>query len=319
MKYIPRIFFFCITVFPIIALAHVKWFAEEKEYVRPYEVTDIHVISAFIGVVFLLCIGIYLEKKMQVSKKLHQVIEKMAPYVLSLASIGFGLAFIIFTIQGFIFAPNLLADGTLGTVMLILQGVAGMMILFGLYEKIGGLLILLLFTLGIGKCGSFEMLDTLEMVGFALYACIVGRPLWKIKEAHALERITHRIHAYGYPLLRVGVGLNLMVLGFTEKILDPGLTKDFLHHYNWNVMQQFGMSDYWFAFYAGVTEATFGLFFLFGLVTRTTTLTLAVFLVTTLYLLGPVELIGHLPHFSIVLVMIVLGCGTRFVLLDHKK
>jgi uncharacterized membrane protein YphA (DoxX/SURF4 family) len=230
-------------------------------------------------------------------------------------------AFIIFSIKGFIFAPNLPALGNVGYLMLSIELVAGILILLGFYERIGGLLVLVLFILGINQYGGVEMLDTLEMVGFAFYIIIIGRPKWKMRDWNFVKHFSHKIHAYGLPILRVGTGLNLIVLGFTEKILNPSLTDNFLSHYNWNFMQKLGFegfTNYYFGFSAGVVEVLFGLFFLLGLVTRTTTIALAVFLVTTLYLLGPIELIGHLPHFSIAIVLLVLGSGTRLVLM-HKK
>jgi uncharacterized membrane protein YphA (DoxX/SURF4 family) len=174
--------------------------------------------------------------------------------------------------------------------------------------------------MSIYRYGLVEMLDTLEMVGFAFYAMVIGRPKWKVIEARWFEHITHTFHQYGVSILRVGVGINLMILGFSEKILTPSLTQNFLLQYDWNFMHRIGFewfSDYWFAFAAGAGEFLFGLFFLLGLVTRLSTIALAVFLVTTLVLLGPVELIGHLPHFSIACVLLVLGAGSRWFL--HTK
>ena len=88
----------------------------------------------------------------------------------------------------------------------------------------------------------------------------------------------------------------------------------FLEKYDWNFMHHFfgltWFSDYWFAYSAGVVESLFGIFLILGLVTRLTIVALAVFLVTTLILLGPVELIGHLPHFSIAAVLLVFGAGS---------
>lgn len=313
------VIFGLVGLLPFLASAHIKWFAQNTQYIKPYSITDTPVIVGIITVIVIILIGIYLEKKIKVPKSLHNFIERLAPKALSIASIGFGLAFIIFTIQGFIFAPNLPAQGTIGMVMLLIQGIAGIMMLFGLYERVGGLLLIVLFFFGIYEHGLLEMLDTLEMIGFAFYAMIVGRPKWKIQESIWMERVMHKFSSYGYPILRIGVGLNLMVLGFTEKILTPSLTNNFLSHYNWNFMKVFGMSDYWFSFAGGVSESLFGLFFLLGLITRITTVALAIFLVITLYLLGPVELIGHLPHFSIAIVLLVLGSGARFVLLKNKE
>ncbi|MBP6912708.1 MAG: DoxX family membrane protein [Candidatus Pacebacteria bacterium] len=319
-----RITYFLLTLvaLPSVALAHVKWFAEPEVVVPDYRLGDPFVLGAVIGAFVLVCAGIYLEKKLKVPHRLDKVIQKWAPGVLSIASIGFGLAFIIFALKGFVFAPNLPAVGNIGYLMLAIEFIAGVLMLLGFYERIGGLMVLVLFALGINQYGGIEMLDTLEMVGFAFYIIIIGRPKWKMKDWNFAKNLSHKIHSYGLPILRVGTGLNLIVLGFTEKILTPSLTNNFLTNYDWNFMQKLGFegfTNYYFGFYAGVVEVLFGVFFVLGLVTRTTTIALAVFLVTTLYLLGPIELIGHLPHFSIAIVLFVLGSGTKMVLVHTKK
>jgi uncharacterized membrane protein YphA (DoxX/SURF4 family) len=188
------------------------------------------------------------------------------------------------------------------------------MILLGFYERLGGFLLIVLYVLAVSRFGFVEMMDTLEMVGFAFYAMIIGRPKWKIAESQFMRTLTHPFHQYGVSILRIGIGLNLIILGFSEKILKPSLTHNFLATYDWNFMHNLGFTwftDYWFAYAGGVVEALFGLFFLFGLVTRISVVALAVFLVTTLILLGPIELMGHLPHFSIALVLLVFGAGSR--------
>ncbi len=304
---------------PSLAFAHVKWFAQPvSEAVKPYSIFDWQVTLSIAIAVGILFFGVFLEKKLGVPKRFNRFIERFAPSVLSLASIGFGLSFLIFSYNGFIFAPNLIAEGSIGAILLVLQVLAGIMVLFGLYERVGGFIIILLFAIAISEYGFVEMMDTLEMIGFAIYSIIIGRPKWRIADSEILSKLTHRIHEYGLPIIRVGTGLNLIVLGLSEKIFAPDLTANFLSNYHWNLMQTLGFewySDYWFAYSAGLVELLFGLFFLFGLVTRLTTVALAVFLVTTLLLLGPVELVGHLPHFSIAIVLILLGSGSRLKLL----
>ncbi|MEX0931768.1 MAG: DoxX family membrane protein [Candidatus Paceibacterota bacterium] len=311
--------FFGLT--PLLASAHVKWFAEPVGYVRPYEITDVPVTIWIISIFAIVLLGVYLDKKLKVPSWILSHLTRLAPVALSLASVGFGLAFLIFSYNGFIFAPNLPAEGTLGTALIALQALAGVMFLFGIHERVGALLLIVLFGLGVKEFGSHEMIDTLEMLGFAVYALIIGRPRWHLVETKWIQPYVHKLRPYGLPLLRVGTGLNLMVLAFTEKIFAPELTQDFLAHHPWNFMQALGFesfTDYWFAFSAGMGEFIFGLFFLLGLVTRLTTLALAGFLLTTLVLLGPIELIGHLPHFSIAIALLFLGAGSRFTLLKHR-
>ena len=315
-KFVPRVlysFFAFFLLVPTLASAHVKWFAKPGAYVRPYQITDTPVIISILLVIGALLIGVYLEKKLKVPKWYSSFIEHAAPSILSVASIGFGLSYLIFSYMGFVFAPNLPAMGEFGTLLIGLQALAGAMILFGFYERIGGLLLIVLYVLCVKEFGFSNMMDCFEMVGFAFYAMIIGRPKWKTAEAEFMNKIMHHFHRYGVSILRIGTGINLIILGFSEKILAPSLTQAFLVKYDWNFMHHIGFewfSDYWFAYAAGVSEVLFGLFILFGLVTRLTIMGLAVFLVTTLMLLGPLEVVGHLPHFSIAAVLLVFGAGS---------
>lgn len=302
---------------PVGSFAHVKWFAEPTETVRPYQLTDTPVLAWIAIAIALVLIGVILEKRLKPWSWLTKKANSMAPGILSVASIGFGIAFLLFTAYGFIFAPNLVATGSAGALMLAVQAVAGVMIAFGIYERLGALMLLTLYAMGIIHFGFYEMIDALEMLGFAAYAFIIGRPKWRLVQAKWPAVFTKNVRDYALPVLRVGTGLNLIVLGFTEKILAPGLATNFLADHPWNFMPALGFeqfTDYWFIFSAGAVEALFGIFLVLGLVTRLTIVVLAVFLATTLILLGPLELVGHLPHFSIAIVLLLLGAGKHFKL-----
>lgn len=316
-----------LSIMPTIVSAHVKWFAHSTGYARPYQLADWPVVGTIAACIAALLIGAWASKKLDVPRWLKKFMERWSSAALSIASIGFGLSFLIFSYEGFIFAPNLIPHGGAGlsaSALLIIQAVAGAMIFLGFFEKVGGFLLVVLFWLGIRQFGFAEMMDTFEMLGFALYAMIVGRPKWRIADVHVFHHLAHKLHAYGVPFLRVATGLNLIILGFSEKIMAPALTQNFLQRYDWNFMHHvLGLewfTDYWFAFCAGSVETMLGVFLLFGICTRLTTLVLAVFLIATLVLLGPVELIGHLPHFSIAVVMLVMGAGARLKIgSSHSK
>ncbi len=302
---------------PTFVSAHVKWFAEPKKIIPPYKLSDPKIIFGIIIALFVILFGIFLEKKLNAPEKLRNFAEKYTPNILSIVSIGFGIAFLLFSYNGFIFSPNLPALDLIGEIMLILQVVIGTMFLFGIYSRFAGILLILLFIIGGSHFGILPMFEALEIFSFGIFAIIVGRPKWKLLDTEFLKSSFQKISEYALPILRVGTGVNLIILGFTEKILTPSLTDNFLTNYNWNFMQLIGFenfTNYYFAFSAGMSEILFGVFFILGLVTRTTTIALAIFLLSTLVLLGPIELIGHLPHFSIAVALIVLGSGTRFVL-----
>jgi hypothetical protein len=85
-----------ILLTPVIALAHVKWFAEEENIINPYSIHDNYVLIGIIIALAIVILGIYLEKKLNVPHKLDKTIQKWAPGVLSIASIGFGLLLLFF-------------------------------------------------------------------------------------------------------------------------------------------------------------------------------------------------------------------------------
>lgn len=134
--------------------------------------TDISIVV----VIGALLLGVYLEQKLKVPKWYSRLIEHSAPIILSVASISFGLSYLIFSYMGFVFAPNLHA---------------------------------------VGEMGVF----------------LIGRPKWKITESKLTNRLMRHFHRYGVSILRAGTGINLIILGFSEKILAPSLTQPFLLKY----------------------------------------------------------------------------------------
>lgn len=312
MKMIKTALSSLLVFLPVVALAHVKWFAQEKEYVRPYSISDGFVISWIIVSVLIVLAGVYFERKISLPRSIVEKFKRIAPYVHSIAQIGFGISLIIFSIKGFIFAPNLPVEGLLSILMRVVEFISGAMILLGYFERLGAILVLALFFMSVYLHGAIEMLDALEVFGFSLYLLIYGRPNMRLSNKFNIGDF--QLNEYAVPILRIFTGLNLFVLGFSEKILNPSLTQNFLEVHNWNFMDALGFhmfTNYWFAFSAGVVESLFGVFLILGLVTRFTTVTLAIFLASTLVLLGPVELMGHLPHFSIAIIFLILGSGDR--------
>ncbi len=310
----PLLLYSFFILFPLVTFAHVKWFAIPAKAVRPYSITDIWVIVWVVISLTAIYIGYILEKKINLSDGLRNVLDSLGSSAQTVFTIGIGLSLILFSLNGYVFAPNFLVEGTFGTTFIVIQAVIGAMVLLGVYTRICALLLFLLFALVTYNVGFLGAVEALEMVGVSVYLFLVGRPKWSLRDIRFSESFTERIIPYSAPLLRFFTGINLIVLGFTEKILNPSLTQSFLTEYHWNYMQNSGFlwfTDYWFAFSVGVIESLIGVFLVLGILTRVTTLLLASIFITTLVLLGPVELVGHLPHFSIALVLLVFGSGNK--------
>lgn len=112
----------------------------------------------------------------------------------------------------------------------------------------------------------------------------------------------------GLLLVRCLLGLSLIALAFTEKLIDPTRAMALLEHHDFNFMSQLGLaySDRLFVYSAGAVELLLGLVLLLGWVTRLTVSALfAVMVATNVYFfvvgeyqMAMVELVGHLPIFA---------------------
>ena len=96
-------------------------------------------------------------------------------------------------------------------------------------------------------------------------------------------------------MLRTFTGLALVILAFSEKLLNMNLANDFLVHYeNWNFLASFGMDNRNFIIMTGIIELLLGLSLILNKAVRLSTLALLLTMIATALLLGIDEVIGHL-------------------------
>ena len=302
---------------PFFASAHVKWFVDSSVVLptEPYSLSDWQVLLGIMLAMVVVAIALILERKLPPLDKIFpSFFKRINSRAASLFSIFIGIGLIIFSLNGYIFAPNLIAESSLGYAMLTLQAIIGAVFILGLRVKSASIFLLLLYLSVLIYFGGWELIDALDIVGVSFFILLFGRPKWGFKDIALLEKITISYRSFAVPLLRIFTGANLFILGFSEKLSRPDLGITFLHTHNWNFMQMLGFenySDYWFVFSAGIVESLLGLLLVLGLLTRMTVFALAIFFTTTLILLGPTELFGHIPHFAIVMILLVFGSGEK--------
>jgi hypothetical protein len=110
--------------------------------------------------------------------------------------------------------------------------------------------------------------------------------------------------------LRVAAGLALIVVAFAEKLATPDLALAFLaEHPHFNVVQEvgIGMSDLEFIRVAGAIEVLFGLLLISGALPQAIVLIAGIPFNATLWFFGNTELVGHLPVYGAMLVLLVWG------------
>ena len=221
----------------------------------------------------------------------------------------------------YLFSPNLSHDAGIPMTLIMLQFLLGLSFLIGAFARVSAIALILLWIAGFITAGWVAMLEDIWVLSTAVFILIMGNDYFSIVPFKALGTRMRKYQSYALPILRIGTGVTLFTLGFTEKILHPEFGINFLRQYDWNFMQLLGVpySDYLFTLSAGSVEALFGLVFMLGIVTRINALVLAVFFTIPLFLLGPIELAGHVPHFAAVVLILLFGAGEHLKIVRGRS
>lgn len=308
---------------PVVTFAHTRWFLDEN--VVPYVTHESTPLYLFVLACVALCIvgiGFALERRNLLS---FSFLYPRASHAFTRASATFsmvaGTFFMIAGTHEYLFSPNLSAESGVSMLLIMGQFVIGLMFLLGIFARVGALLLASIWMLGLIVIGVEPMLEDVWVLSTALFILIMGNDYFSIISVRAIEPYVRKWRSYALPLLRVGTGATLLFLGFSEKILRPEFGIHFLKDHPWNFMQLLGFtgySDYLFVLSAGAVESLFGLVFILGIMTRLNALVVAIFFSIPLFLLGPIELAGHVPHFAAVIMILLFGSGEHLKIIHAR-
>lgn len=305
-----------LTIYVSPVHAHLKWFTDDSQK-QTYVYNDVMAYSlAWIGIgIVLILIGIIIDRVLPKISASWQPgdIEK---YSTSIFGIFIGISLITSTLEGNLFSMNINDAGVLHTVLLLCEGFIGVSLVFGLAVRQASIFLIALWLVVTQAAGVVVTVENLWILGAAIFLLLRGRPLLRYSQEDIFSFLDARINqAQALTFLRVFLGANLIFLGFSEKILVPELGMAFLQDHPWNFMGQLGLtwfSDGLFVFSAGAVEIILGIFLMAGWVVRLTAAVLATFFLIPPFFMGPAELIGHIPHISIVIMLLLFGRGYTF-------
>ena len=152
------------------------------------------------------------------------------------------------------------------------------------------------------------MLENAHYLGFGAFFLLTGRG------PYAVDRLlfpafepTPRLSRLAMPSLRIGTGLGLTIVAFTEKLANPELARAFLHQHplNFTGWLHIPMSDDIFVVCAGSTELLIGLCLIFGIFPRLIVASAWVLINMSLTVFNWVELVGHLPLYGVMAMLLV--------------
>ncbi len=106
--------------------------------------------------------------------------------------------------------------------------------------------------------------------------------------------------------MRILMGFGIAFNALTEKLLDPPLSQSLIDRYQFIALNRLvGLPDAAFIWLAGTVELAIGLVIVSGRITRPVVIVGALLFTSTLFVFGWPELLGHLPFFGIMFLLLV--------------
>ncbi len=310
--------------------AHVKWFVSQNgtgidkgndvyfSFLNPNMkiVLGIAILTFICAAIIHICLSRYAQQPSILTQKLKT-------QVIVLAQLLTGSAFFASSINGVLFAPHFTASPN-QIIFLMMELVAGILFISRSYIYLASFLTIIIFivvTIDYGFVSSFEYLNLVGLVSLFSLSYLAVRPPKKrtLIEPFNKESLT----MLGLTFYRITLGIALVVLGLSEKLLNPELALNFVNQYpEFNFMQALGLdfSNRLFVLCGGVAEVLFGMIYIVGFVPRINTLALAVFLIASNSFFAftgeldkaLMELTGHLPLLAGAIMLVILGGGYSY-------
>ena len=296
-------------------LLHVKWFTDPTAFPTRYELLFSLPVLAALGIAALAVAAAWAWEQRMPEPRTVKRLERLAPYAPLALGLHLGLALVVASILGFLFAPaDTLRIGTgnlFGFLILAAEAMCGLMIVLGLATRAAAILLALLGLVAMIPFTVESILEQVHLLGIAVFLFLVGRgPL----SLDRIRGVTPPVTAPEIPwasltLLRVLLGFAVFYGALTEKLLNPGLAEALLTERPYlNVTRLIGpmaLPDSQFAFLAGVAELVIGAVIISPWVTRPVMAIGAVIFTASLVVFGWKELLGHLPFYGIFLLLFI--------------
>lgn len=314
LLYSLALVFLSSIVYSSSAYAHIKWFIDEEEVFTKVPSQNFYTLFSpevmlWIGIIIL---GVYiaytLDKYIGQVKSLDYFAKKNSTTLVAIARVFLGIFLIAASSMWNVFLlPNIINKDPLISFLVIIQACIGLLFIVGKFipQASIGLMALYLCT-GLFK-GPIPLLENLLLFALAVYFYLM----------YSSEKLSAvKIYKpYAVDIVRIGTGLSLIVLAFTEKLLFPQLSMAFLATHPWNFMQILGFSvftDKLFILSVGMAEMFFGILFISGYITRIVTVAIAIFFatsVTTMLLSYSKWEVEDLVVYSAAVILLFFGNG----------
>ncbi len=220
----------------------------------------------------------------------------------------FAVPLLVLGVQGKLFSPNNLPPAPWNLFLGTWEIAIALGLFYGGLTRFFAAALALLWVVVGFSVGWETAFENLHYLGAACFFFCTGRGPYAIDRAlfPALEP-SPALAARAMTALRISIGVGFAFVAFTEKLANPDLAVKFLSQYQLNFTAAVGvpLSDRTFIWCAGTTELLIGLFLAFGIFPRTIIIAAWGIINLTLTIFSWVELVGHLPIYGIMAVLLV--------------
>ena len=295
---------------PATAQAHELWFIDPHSDIMPARpelftqptALGVYLIAAA-AIVFVLLVAF---RKWYVESPLVKRFEKrfIFPFhARQILAALIGVDLVWNALGGSLFAPNLLLPQDIGGIIVMWVAViVGMLMIFFEYFLFECSIVLfaLFVYMSIGA-GPSAMMQQLLFAGSALFLGATSPRTWFKKPIS----LAHRQRAYD--VFRIFCGLNFLALA-ALKWMNPELDLKLIVDYPaMNFMSGLGMEPATFAFCVALVETIAALAIIFNLFVRPFAMVLVPMFTLSAFILGPKEVVGHLPIQAALAALILYG------------
>lgn len=235
-------------------------------------------------------------------------LERFYGWVPAILGVHFAVPLLVLGVQGRLFSPNNELPQPWNFLVGTVEIAIALSFLYGGLTRA--------FAVGLGALwvasGMFlsweTALENLHYLGAASFFFCTGRGPYSIDRLlfPRLEPSPALIRR-GLTALRISVGAGFAFVAFTEKLANPALAHEFLSQFPLNFTAALGvpLSDQTFIWCAGASELAIGLLLAFGIFPRTVVIAAWGIINLTLTIFSWIELVGHLPIYGIMSVLLV--------------
>lgn len=226
--------------------------------------------------------------------------------------IHMGVTLLVSGVSRQLFTPNLvLPVNLLGGLLGAAEIAIALSFIYGALARAAAAALGVIWLAGVILFGPLRLIEHAEILGIAFFVFVTGRgPLAFDMALEKLHKPIPRLIPYAVPVLRIALGIGLTIVAFTEKIWNIPMGLAFLSEHHFNFFPAIGLTgidDTRFLLIAGAVELTVGLLLISGAFVRLVILVTLVPFNLTLPFLGWRELVGHLPTYGILALLLLWG------------